>query len=167
MGWASARHGDTHRRARLTEFKLEYFAGLAIAAGVAFVAAVPASAGAPTCAEYKPGDDSKSGTIYFRINSSRLDHIPRCELARLAKLAVNEGASQVLITGHADQLGDPSYNLTLSQRRASRALAEMRRLGVNPASLKVDWKGEFDPAVPVGPDQPEASNRRVTIVITL
>lgn len=144
-----------------------YFAGVVICtAFAASQASAQKRSGQLICVADQATDQTPKGAVYFSLNSTRLSEKSRCELRRIAAIAREGAASKVLITGHADQLGDQQYNLALSQRRASNVLKNLRLMGVHPRILKIDWKGEFEPAVPTEPEQPQELNRRVEIAIT-
>jgi outer membrane protein OmpA-like peptidoglycan-associated protein len=107
--------------------------------------------------------DEEQFIIYFTLNSDRLSPLGREEIKRAAQMILNEGAKQVLVVGHADQVGTPVYNLRLSRRRSKTVLQRLRQENISPAILNADWKGEFDPSVPVGENDIEPLNRRVVI----
>jgi outer membrane protein OmpA-like peptidoglycan-associated protein len=71
--------------------------------------------------------------------------------------------SHLLISGHADGVGDWDYNYQLSKRRAS-AVAEMFvRAGVNPAYITSQGFGESEPAASNSTEDGRIRNRRVMI----
>jgi outer membrane protein OmpA-like peptidoglycan-associated protein len=62
--------------------------------------------------------------------------------------AVGSGAlSGVAITGHADRLGRQERNQRLSERRALTVKNYLAKLGVDPALMSANGKGENDPVV--------------------
>ena len=86
------------------------------------------------------------------------------EIVKNAALIISrEGASQVLIVGHADQRGNPEYNLRLSRLRSEAVMKVLLQENISPNIIKVEWRGEFDPSVPVGENDLESKNRRVVI----
>ncbi|WP_162233654.1 OmpA family protein [Sphingomonas sp. Leaf62] len=111
-----------------------------------------------------PVESGQSTTIYFAYNSSRLSNPSKEAIARAARAAISSAADKVQVVGHADQAGDPTYNVLLSQRRARRVVAALIAAGAPARMLSADWQGEYQPAMP-SEDQPEALNRRVVITI--
>ena len=68
-------------------------------------------------------------------------------------------------TGHADRSSPDAYNMGLSRRRAQAVSEELVRLGVNPADIVLDYKGEREPLVQTPDGVREPQNRRVEIVL--
>jgi outer membrane protein OmpA-like peptidoglycan-associated protein len=51
--------------------------------------------------------------------------------------------AKLLLIGYADKkTGNPRHNLELSQKRVDAVAAELKRSGINPNRLIVDWKGD-------------------------
>ena len=87
--------------------------------------------------------------INFKTGSSVIDADEAQDLSDLGRAmtsAINDDPGQVfLIEGHTDTVGDASYNLALSDRRAeSVALALSEYFDVPPANLIVQGYGEQD-----------------------
>lgn len=105
--------------------------------------------------------------ISFALNSRRLDETGRRVASNAAAAALSLGATRVTVVGHADQSGNPEYNLLLSRRRAEAVVAALQRNGVGASIIQVDWKGEFEPTVQADAQVVEPRNRRVAIRISL
>lgn len=73
---------------------------------------------------------------------------------------------QVTVVGHTDNHASDAYNVALSQRRTSAAIAELERIGVQSEWIQEDHKGEFVPVANNELDEGRAKNRRVEIVVT-
>jgi outer membrane protein OmpA-like peptidoglycan-associated protein len=70
----------------------------------------------------------------------------------------------VTVVGHTDAVGDPGYNMDLSQRRAMTVAFYLVNMhGVSPARIAYTGVGPTQPANPADPYAPE--NRRVTFVL--
>jgi OmpA-OmpF porin, OOP family len=82
-----------------------------------------------------------SADVLFGFDKSELTHQGRSELYKVAK-AITSG-SRVTVTGHADWIGNPAYNQTLSERRA-RAVADYLQTQVS-AVYTVTGMGSTDP----------------------
>ena len=124
------------------------------ALALAAAAALTASAGAAEAAL----------RVYFGFD--------RAELTREGAAVAREFAagydpaqvSRIVVVGHADRAGDPLYNEELSLLRAEAVAEELKRLGVAPAIVAVQAKGESEPAVPTQDGVAERLNRRAEIV---
>jgi outer membrane protein OmpA-like peptidoglycan-associated protein len=71
----------------------------------------------------------------------------------------------VFVAGHTDGIGDESYNLMLSIRRAENVARELNQRGVGNAGI---WRIGFGKAVPLRPnttDENRAINRRVEFLM--
>jgi OOP family OmpA-OmpF porin len=73
---------------------------------------------------------SELRTVYFNFNSSALTPAAKTKLAALAKALKSSNVSSVKIVGFADEIGTPSYNLRLSEKRANAVAAYLRGKGV-------------------------------------
>lgn len=117
---------------------------------------------APATAE-QPAAAPAPLVIHFAVGSST---IPAEDIAVLDKAsrAYSEGKPLVMIlTGSADRVGEPSLNLTLSQRRATAVLRALLDRGIPAERFQVLAKGETELAVPTEKGVAEAENRRVEI----
>jgi len=70
-----------------------------------------------------------------------------------------------LIVGHTDNVGDDSYNQSLSQRRANSAAAYLAAQGVARTRLATSGKGEAEPVTTNETDDGRQKNRRVEVAI--
>lgn len=73
----------------------------------------------------------------------------------------------VRVVGHTDTSGPASYNMGLSERRASDAREELVRQGVNGAIIMSEGKGETEPFVQTGDGVREQLNRRTEVLLQL
>jgi outer membrane protein OmpA-like peptidoglycan-associated protein len=72
----------------------------------------------------------------------------------------------VLVTGHADRVGDARYNLDLALRRAKSVEQDLIVRGVPRAAVAVDTLGEGGPAVETADGVSEPANRRVVVSVS-
>ncbi|WP_075216010.1 OmpA family protein [Mongoliimonas terrestris] len=84
--------------------------------------------------------------IRFGFDSDQLDEGGAREAARLAAFMKANAVPGVLIAGHTDDVGDPTYNLDLSLRRA-RTLAEFLIKDGVTSRIEIVGKGEAEPPV--------------------
>lgn len=126
---------------------------MAASAGAAFVTKEPVRTAGGSTVATKFGDcvitkwDAKSGdcasmtselrTVYFNFNGSSLTPAAKTKLNTLAKTLKSTNVTAVKIVGFADEIGTPSYNLRLSQKRANAVAAYLRSKGI-----KVTGKSE-------------------------
>ena len=72
-------------------------------------------------------------------------------------------ASELIVIGHADEVGSDALNDELSRRRAANVARLLKAEGVDAAHVSIVGRGSRDPLVPVRKGAPEARNRRVEI----
>ncbi|MDB5478682.1 MAG: ompA family protein [Alphaproteobacteria bacterium] len=102
--------------------------------------------------------------IYFDTNKTRIDAAGQSAIAA-AVASYKQGASEIIVAGHADRVGKSDANLRLSKARADAVRARLVRAGV-PASKVMDrYFGEKAPLVPTPDEVPNRNNRRVLIVV--
>lgn len=75
----------------------------------------------------------------------------------------NCGNTSVMIAGHADRSGRPTYNVGLSQRRANNVRGYMAARGVSEAAMAARAFGETVNRVPTPDGVRNDQNRRVEI----
>lgn len=88
-------------------------------------------------------------TVQFDINRNSLSADQQellSENIEVAKAAVAEGKT-VVVQGHCCQLGSPSYNIPLSERRAEAIKVEMVKNGVPADKIKTIGYGQEMPVV--------------------
>ncbi|MBW3560079.1 MAG: OmpA family protein [Proteobacteria bacterium] len=103
--------------------------------------------------------------VYFPFDQSILTPEAQTVVQEAASYAAAGGATRIAVTGHADTSGSAAYNIRLSERRARAVADSMVGLGVNPALITADWRGEAEPAVSTGDGVKEPLNRRATVAI--
>ncbi|HST82418.1 MAG TPA: OmpA family protein [Kineosporiaceae bacterium] len=110
--------------------------------------------------------------LLFAFDSAKLNANALIKQARSILISKADPAKPVSVTGYTDSLGDPTYNQTLSQRRADATAKALRTGGLGSITLNVTGRGESDPVAPnstaKGSDNPRgrALNRRVEITYT-
>lgn len=81
--------------------------------------------------------------VYFRLDSYKIDQNQIINIYNTAKYAKNNN-SKIYVVGYADvKTGTPSYNMTLSQKRAE-AVANMliNEYGIEASRVIIDYKGD-------------------------
>ncbi|MDB5404501.1 MAG: OmpA-OmpF porin, family [Acetobacteraceae bacterium] len=97
----------------------------------------------------------------------------KAELTDRAKSIVKEAAdnstrvqvTRIEVNGYTDTSGTPTYNQTLSIRRAKAVAGELMRDGVPQNVINIQGFGETHLLVSTGPGVREPQNRRVEIII--
>jgi outer membrane protein OmpA-like peptidoglycan-associated protein len=103
--------------------------------------------------------------IYFDSNKFELKDESKPELEKLTKLLKLNPNLTIEISGHTDDVGKDSENLTLSKNRAKSVYDYLIINGLNPAQLKPIGYGETTPTVPNNSPENRAKNRRIEIKI--
>ena len=102
--------------------------------------------------------------VYFDWNRAELTPGGAALARTFAETHAVDPVSRIVVVGHADRSGEEPYNTELSLLRAETVAEELKRLGVDPAIVMVEAKGESEPAVPTPDGVPEPLNRRAEIV---
>jgi outer membrane protein OmpA-like peptidoglycan-associated protein len=106
-----------------------------------------------------------SFVIYFLQDSDEVTPESRERAQALLAEVARRPSPEVVVIGHTDRVGTVEYNDRLSLQRAERVRAELVRLGVNPARISVEGRGEREPLVPTPDEMPEPQNRRVEVSV--
>ena len=70
------------------------------------------------------------------------------------------------VTGHTDSLGNPDYNIDLSQRRAQAVASQLVKNGVAAENLSFICYGAARPVATNKTREGRAANRRVELEVT-
>jgi outer membrane protein OmpA-like peptidoglycan-associated protein len=89
----------------------------------------------------KPLPERLEHTINFAINSSAVgvEHLPK--LAEFANLIKSNPDKIIQLSGFADGLGNPAYNMKLSQRRVQAVKSELVKMGVQNQQIVEQYFG--------------------------
>ncbi|MEU1388133.1 MULTISPECIES: OmpA family protein [unclassified Nonomuraea] len=100
--------------------------------------------------------------VLFAFDKATLTARAKQTLQRVAERVRTEAEGPVRVVGHTDDVGDDTYNMDLSLRRAKAVQKALTGL-VGPVPLQVEGKGETEPAVRATSDAARARNRRVEV----
>lgn len=103
--------------------------------------------------------------ITFELGSDRLSRQAEQNLREFAR-AMSQGSLQQMtfnIDGHTDASGSDSYNMTLSQRRATSVVRYLEAAGIDASRLRAKGHGETAPRNSADPFA--AINRRVEATV--
>jgi outer membrane protein OmpA-like peptidoglycan-associated protein len=122
-------------------------------------------------AGFRAGRSARLATIGFASGSARLDRGDRGEVAQVASIQRRQGGT-VVVVGHASREADDARsvhdriaNLTISLERANAVARALERAGVPGSAIRVEARGDSQPAVAGLTPAAEAANRRVEIFI--
>ena len=104
--------------------------------------------------------------VYFEYDDAAVSDEAQARLRAKAGILRDNPGVQIRIEGHADERGDPVYNMELSRLRAEAVLEVLAGLGIDAARFTVEYFGEDRPRVPGTDEESWAENRRVEFVIT-
>jgi outer membrane protein OmpA-like peptidoglycan-associated protein len=115
----------------------------------------------------------RSHEIHFNFNDSLptpgqdavLDQLAK-ELNDLASLASTMSVSaRVTLTGHSDDAGNGTFNLSLSSARAETVRALLKKRGADPDLLTVRGAGPLEPLEAASSEAARSANRRVSFKV--
>lgn len=103
--------------------------------------------------------------ITFGVNQSDVQPQFQSTLNSVALVLQKYNQTLVDIIGHTDSTGSASYNLTLSQQRATSVARVLSQNGVNSQRFFVEGRGFSQPIATNDNEQGRSQNRRVEIQI--
>jgi len=117
------------------------------------------------CIEVTKGETIQLKNIFFDTAENEL--LPRSyvELKKLLELMQKRPNLKIEIRGHTDNIGDQSYNLSLSTRRAAAVVSYLNKYGIHPD--RTQFKG-FGSQRPIADNYSESGrqlNRRVEFLV--
>lgn len=116
-------------------------------------------------ARIEPDAKITLNNIFFAFDQSTLLPASFPELNRLVDLMKERASLEVEIAGHADSTGPETYNMALSERRATSVARYLKEKGVETERLTIVFFGETQPAVPNNSIENRRKNRRVEFKI--
>ena len=103
--------------------------------------------------------------IYFQTNSDVLKDTSKADLDQLVNILNASPLIKIDVLGHTDNVGDPAYNMTLSQKRAVAVQNYLIEKGISPNRITAKGYGETKPVASNDTDEGRAKNRRVELVL--
>lgn len=104
---------------------------------------------------------SRTGSIYFRIASARLDPASKPVLDAVLDVVTKCPQLKVEVSGHTDSDGDDAANQLLSERRAKAVADFLVAAGVARAQITAVGYGESKPIAANDTDKNKGLNRRI------
>jgi len=111
------------------------------------------------------GSDKKI-TIHFELNSNEIQGDKMVLLDKVAQFLRQDDDEFILIKGYTDAVGNPSYNLSVSQFRANTVKSYLIGKGAPLKSVKALGLGDAYPIADNSTIEGRILNRRVEIVLT-
>jgi outer membrane protein OmpA-like peptidoglycan-associated protein len=108
---------------------------------------------------------SLPGRWSFKVGSADLSAGAQSALSSIARVLVDYRLSLITVHGHTDDLGDPVFNLTLSEKRALAVARHLVSEGVASDRLLVVGHGAADPLASNASEDGREENRRVELQV--
>lgn len=103
--------------------------------------------------------------IHFDTGKAVIKPESEPTLVEIAALMKAQPSLKLYVSGHTDDVGEPSANLDLSMRRALAVVSELvSNRGINGARLTAAGVGPYAPIAPNSTEAGRAKNRRVELV---
>lgn len=113
----------------------------------------------------KKGSVSIMNNIFFETDKYALQDKSRTELDKVVRfLEQNEDVS-IEISGHTDNVGEPAYNMTLSEKRAQAVFTYLLNSGIERDRLTAKGYGQTTPAFENDSPENRSKNRRIEFKI--
>lgn len=103
--------------------------------------------------------------IHFEFDKSRIKEESYPYLDKIADL-IGKTDIHITIKGHTDGIGNETYNMELSRKRAEAVYNYLIAHGVNSTRLKYEYYGMTRPIAPNATEEGRLQNRRVEFEIT-
>jgi outer membrane protein OmpA-like peptidoglycan-associated protein len=103
--------------------------------------------------------------LLFDFDSDRIRPEAAQNLRSLSRSLDQYPGTHILVVGHTDSIGRPSYNQSLSERRARSAVEFLMAQGVDRSRLQSTGRGEFEPIASNETETGRQQNRRVEVAI--
>lgn len=104
--------------------------------------------------------------LLFEFDQSEISKNNLSELNRLATQLHKYNLTKVRIVGHTDNVGNPNYNLALSEKRANSVAKVFMNNQFTAKNIQVIGRGSSQPLNTIDSDEARAENRRVAVIIT-
>ena len=103
--------------------------------------------------------------IFFETNKFQLDPKSQAELDKIIQLLTDNPTLKIEISGHTDNVGKPSDNLSLSNNRAKSVVTYLIGKGIASQRLVAKGYGETKPVAGNTTEEGRAKNRRTELKV--
>ena len=104
--------------------------------------------------------------LLFDTGKATLQPASQEQLANIANILKAYPQVKIRIGGYTDNTGDAATNLRLSEERADDVMAELVKLGVDPARITAKGYGEESPIADNSTEEGRQKNRRISLRVT-
>jgi OmpA-OmpF porin, OOP family len=105
--------------------------------------------------------------LLFDTGSATLRPESQDQLRNIAEILKAYPGVDVKVGGYTDNVGDPAFNLKLSEDRATSVMKELGGLGVGEGRLAAEGYGDQFPVADNETEEGRALNRRISLRVTL
>ena len=114
---------------------------------------------------YSDNSFKANKNVEYPYNDYSVDRNYKLFLDSLAQFIQLNDNLDVVIEGHTDNIGSESYNLTLSEKRATSVLNYLANKGINKSRISIIGIGELRPIATNATASGRALNRRTETFI--
>ena len=104
--------------------------------------------------------------LLFDTGKATLQPASEEQLTNIAAILKAYPQVKIRIGGYTDNTGDPAANVRLSEERAGNVMAELVRLGIDPARMSAKGYGAEDPIADNSTEEGRQKNRRISLRVT-
>lgn len=104
---------------------------------------------------------ARDESVLFSFDSADIHEIGRQLLDEVVEISELCPDVAILVTGHTDAVGDKTYNIDLSERRADVVVAYLVQKGLDPSRLTPVGLGFSQPVADSSTEEGRAMNRRI------
>jgi outer membrane protein OmpA-like peptidoglycan-associated protein len=104
--------------------------------------------------------------LLFDTGKATLQPHSQEQIGNVAAILKAFRKAKVRIGGYTDNTGDAAANITLSQARADNVMAELAKLGVEPARMEAKGYGQEHPVADNATEEGRQKNRRISLHVT-
>ena len=104
--------------------------------------------------------------LLFDTGKATLQPASEDQLTNIAAILKAYPQVKIRIGGYTDNTGDSAANVQLSEERADNVMAELVRLGIDPARMTAKGYGDADPIADNSTEEGRQKNRRISLRVT-
>jgi outer membrane protein OmpA-like peptidoglycan-associated protein len=104
--------------------------------------------------------------LLFDTGKATLQPASQEQLDNIASVLKAYPNVKVKLGGYTDNVGDKQFNMKLSDDRAKNVMAELVKLGIDPARMSAEGYGEDHPVADNSTEEGRAKNRRISLRVT-
>ena len=104
--------------------------------------------------------------LLFDTGKATLQPSSQEQLDNIANILKAYPKVKIKLGGYTDNTGDKAANMKLSGERANNVMAELAKLGVEPARMTAEGYGDDHPVADNSSEEGRAKNRRISLRVT-